>query len=75
MPDNSLLELDKAGSVGPASQTIIVDGIVIDNVELFMESGSHLIVKNGGTLKLRSGKSFYAPTGAIVDISSGYILP
>jgi len=51
MPDNSLLELDKAGSVGPASQTIIVDGIVIDNVELFMESGSHLIVKNGGTLK------------------------
>lgn len=55
--------------------TFIVDGIVIDNVELSMESGSHLIVKNGGTLKLRSGKSFYAPTGAIVDISSGNILP
>ena len=55
--------------------TFIVDGIVIDNVELSMESGSHLIVKNGGTLKLRSGKSFYAPTGAIVDTSSGNILP
>ena len=55
--------------------TFIVDGIIIDNVELSLESGSHLIVKNGGTLKLRSGKSFYAPTGAIVDISSGNILP
>lgn len=53
--------------------TFIVDGIIIDNVELSLESGSHLIVKNGGTLKLRSGKSFNAPTGAIVDIMEGVI--
>ena len=55
--------------------TLIVDGIIMDNTELSLESGGHLIVRNGGTLKLRSGKSFYAPIGAVVDISSGNILP
>lgn len=53
--------------------TLIIDGVAIDNVDFTMDSGSHVIVKNGGVINMSTGNTFYAPLGATVNISEGMI--
>ena len=44
--------------------TIIVDGGTLQNADLALNSGCHVIVKNGGSIIMQSGKFFDAPFGA-----------
>ena len=53
--------------------TIIVDGGTLQNADLALNSGCHVIVKNGGNIIMRSGKQFEAPLGSTVDILNGEI--
>lgn len=45
--------------------TLIIDGVAIDNVDFTMDSGSHVIVKNGGVINMSTGNTFYAPLGQL----------
>ena len=53
--------------------TLIVDGGTIQNANLELVPGCHLIVRNNGTISMASGLSFDAPVGAIIDIDEGII--
>ena len=53
--------------------TLIVDGGTIQNANLKLVPGCHLIVRNNGTINMASGLSFDAPVGAIIDIDEGII--
>ena len=53
--------------------TIVVDGGILQNADLALNSGCHVIVKNGGNIIMRSGKQFEAPLGTTVDILNGEI--
>ena len=48
-------------------------GVAIDNVDFTMDSGSHVIVKNGGVINMSTGNTFYAPMGSTVNITEGMI--
>ena len=52
---------------------LIIDGGHLINADLNLYAGSKLIVKNGGTITMRSGKEFFAPLGAVVEIEEGMI--
>ena len=52
---------------------LIIDGGHLINADLNIYAGSKLIVKNGGTITMRSGKEFFAPLGAVVEIEEGMI--
>lgn len=54
---------------------LIVDGGSISDADLDLVPTSTLILRNGGTINMASGKSFHAPVGAIVQIESGEINP
>ena len=53
--------------------TIVVDGGTLQNADLLLHSGCHVIVKNGGSIIMQSGKQFDAPLGATVDVLNGNI--
>ena len=53
--------------------TLIVDGGILQDADITMIPGSKLIVRNNGTIKMASGKTFEAPVGAIINIDSGEI--
>ena len=53
--------------------TLIVDGGIIQNADLVLVPGCTVILRNGGTINMASGKSFKAPVGAVVNIESGKI--
>lgn len=51
----------------------VIDGGTLENADIELYSGSKLVLKNGGTIIMRNGKDFYAPTGATVTIEEGMI--
>ena len=53
--------------------TLIVDGGTLNNAKIDLVPGSHLIVRNNGTINMATGEEFAAPIGAIVDIEYGSI--
>lgn len=53
--------------------TLIVDGGTIQDANLTLVPGCALILRNGGIIRMASGKTFEAPVGAIVSVESGEI--
>ena len=53
--------------------TIVIDGGTLQDADLLLNSGCHVLLKNGGSIIMQSGKHFDAPLGAIVDILNGEI--
>jgi hypothetical protein len=53
--------------------TIVVDGGTLQNADLVLNSGCHVIVKNGGSIIMQSGKHFDAPLYTTVDVINGNI--
>ena len=53
--------------------TLIVDGGTLQSANLELIPGSHVIVRNNGTINMASGRSFDAPIGVIVDIQHGTV--
>ena len=53
---------------------LIIDGGIITNANIVLSSGGKLEIKNGGKLIMRTGTDFYAPVGALVDITYGEII-
>jgi hypothetical protein len=56
-----------------ANGELVIDGGVLENADIELNSGSKLVLKNGGTIIMRNNKDFYAPIGAIVTIEEGMI--
>jgi hypothetical protein len=52
---------------------LLIDGGELQNADIELNSGSKLVLKNGGTIKMRNGKNFSAPIGASVTIEEGVI--
>lgn len=52
---------------------LIVDGGTIDNARIELVPGSHLIIRNNGSINMANNEEFSAPQGAIVDIEYGSI--
>ena len=52
---------------------LVIDGGELQNADIELNVGSKLVLKNGGTIKMRNGKNFYAPIGASVTIEEGEI--
>ena len=55
------------------SGTLIVDGGTLQNANLDLVPGCHIIVCNNGTINMASGLTFSAPAGVIVDVQNGSI--
>lgn len=79
--DGGLLRITDTTSLQNNSQIIVesggelvVDGGVLDNARITFVSGSSLMVKNSGTIKMAAGEAFHAPIGVIVNVESGKIL-
>lgn len=53
---------------------LIIDGGVITNAYFNLAAGSILVLKNGGKIVMRTNTDFYAPVGALIDITHGEIL-
>ena len=66
------LERVKIKSIGG---TLVIDGGVLANAEIELDSGSTLIVKNGGTIFLKNDIDLNIPVGCIANIPEGSILP
>jgi hypothetical protein len=56
-----------------ANGELVIDGGVLENADIELNSGSKLVLKNGGTIIMRNNKDFYVPIGAIVTIEEGMI--
>lgn len=56
-----------------ANSTLIIDGAKLRYAKIIMEPQSHLIVRDGGEIYLKSNESLYVPLGATVDVSEGSI--
>lgn len=55
------------------SATLIINGGTLQNADLLLNSGCHIIVNNGGHIYMKSGRDFYASKGSQVDITNGTI--
>lgn len=53
--------------------TLVIDGGTINNTNLILIPGCHVIIRNDGTINMASGIVFNAPKGVVVDIESGAI--
>ena len=53
--------------------TLIVDGGTIQNANIELIPGCHVIVCNNGTIIMASGYTFDVPKGAVVDVYNGTI--
>ena len=53
--------------------TLIVDGGTIQNANIELIPGCHVIVRKNGIINMASGVSFNAPQGAVVDVEYGSI--
>ena len=53
--------------------TIIVDGGVIANAELDLDQYSTLIIRNGGSIYMKKGKSLSIPKGCIFQTEEGQV--
>ena len=53
--------------------TLIVDGGTLQSANLELIPGSHVIVRNNGTINMASGRNFDAPKGVVVDVEYGFI--
>ena len=78
-PNGTFTVKDTINLFGRATITIenggklIIDGGVITNAHIVMNTGSHLKFLNNGLLVCRTDDDFYAPTGAIVEMEYGKI--
>ena len=61
--------------VRDGGELIVKNGCYVNSIDITMNYGSKLTIKEGATLKMAEGRSFVAPIGAIVDIDSGFIEP
>ena len=52
---------------------LIIDGGVLNNASIEVESGGHLQIVNNGTINLRSTAALDIKNGGTLDFSSGYI--
>lgn len=52
---------------------LIIDGGVWANAKLHLESGSEIIIRNGGKIYVSASKNFEAPIGCLVSIENGEI--
>jgi hypothetical protein len=65
--------------IGSASITVesggklIIDGGIWANAKLYLNSGSEVIIKNGGKIYMSSSMIFNAPFGSEVTIENGEI--
>ena len=65
--------------IGCASITVesggklVIDGGVWANAKLNLNSGSEIIIKNGGKIYLSASRTFNAPLGCLVMIENGEI--
>jgi hypothetical protein len=50
-----------------------VEGGILDNADIIMVPGSHLIIRDEGVINMASGKKLIIPKGATVNIESGEI--
>lgn len=55
-----------------AGGKLIIDGGTLSNADLDLKAGATLQIINGGIIETRN--DFYAPVGAIVNISQGEII-
>ena len=55
--------------------TLIADGGTLSDADIDLIPTSTLILRNGGTINMASGKTFSAPVGVIVQIDDGEINP
>lgn len=55
--------------------TLIVDGGTLSDADIDLIPTSTLILRNGGTINMASGKTLSAPVGVIVQIDEGEINP
>lgn len=53
--------------------TLVINGGVLNNADLLLNSGSHIVVNNSGIVNMRFGRDFYATTGVSVDVTNGTI--
>lgn len=53
--------------------TLLVEGGILDNADIIMVPGSHLIIREEGVINMASGKKLIIPKGATVNIESGEI--
>lgn len=52
---------------------LVINGGILNNSDLLLNTGSHVVVSNGGIVNMRSGRDFYATTGVSVDVTNGVI--
>lgn len=52
---------------------LIIDGGVITNADIQLQSGSQLQLLNGGVVVVRTDSDFYAPIGSVVSATYGKI--
>ena len=50
-----------------------INGGTLQNADIDLIPGCQVIIKNNGTINMASGKEFYAPAGAVVEIPYGSI--
>ena len=55
-----------------AGGKLIIDGGRLSNVDIILNSGATLTIKNGGILECQN--AFVAPIGAIINVGNGQIL-
>lgn len=53
--------------------TLLVQGGILDNADIIMVPGSHLIIREEGVINMAPGKKLIVPKGATVNIESGEI--
>ena len=53
---------------------LIIDGGVLTNAKINLQSGGKITIMNGGKIVMRTNTDFSVPVGAIVDIQNGEII-
>lgn len=78
-PDATLIVSGVLNMFGRSAITVenggklIVDGGVITNADIQLQSGSQLQLMNGGVIVVRTNSDFYAPVGSVVNATHGKI--
>ena len=55
------------------SGTLVINGGTLQNADLLLNSGCNVIINNGGHIYMRTGRTFNATLGSIINVTNGYI--
>lgn len=69
----SMIGIGKASIIVKNGGKLIIDGGIWANAKLYLESGSEVVIRNGGKIYMSASKIFDAPLGCIVTIDNGEI--